>query len=126
MGELPPEKPVRGKGAAGRMEPLKGNKPDTQRLARVLTKQQRIAELAREHPQLAFTSLNHHLDEEWLAEAANRVRVDSAPGVDGKTMADYQQGLEARLRDLIDRAKSGQYGAPPVNRVPLPKGEEKE
>ena len=108
------------------MEPLKGNKPDTQRSARVLTKQQRIAELAREHPQLAFTSLNHHLDEEWLAEAANRVRVDSAPGVDGKTMADYQQGLEARLRDLIDRAKSGQYVAPPVKRVRIPKGDGKE
>jgi RNA-directed DNA polymerase len=108
------------------MEPLKGNNPDTQRSERVLTKQRRIAELAREHPQMAFTSLNHYLDEQWLAEAVDRVRADSAPGVDGRTWADYQQGLGARLSDLLHRAKSGKYVAPPVKRVHIPKGDGKE
>ena len=35
----------------------------------VSTRQQRIAELARQAPQLGFTSLNHHLDFTWLLVA---------------------------------------------------------
>src|SRR5262245_26909159 len=108
------------------MEPLKGNNPDTQRSERVLTKQRRIAELAREHPQMAFTSLNHYLDEEWLAEAVDRVRADSAPGVDGQSLFDYKLQLEERIKDLLYRAKSGSYVAPPVKRVHIPKGDGKE
>lgn len=92
----------------------------------MLTKQQRIAELARNNPTMAFTSLNHYLDVEWMTEAVKRVRADSAPGVDGQSMADYKQGLELRLKDLLDRAKSGRYVAPPVKRVHIPKGDGKE
>ena len=40
----------------------------------VLTKQQRIAENARIHPEVAFTSLAHHMDLEWLHEAYRRTR----------------------------------------------------
>lgn len=108
------------------MEPLKRNNRDTQRSERVLTKEQRIAELARERPKERFTSLNHYLDREWLTEAVNRVRVDSAPGIDELSWADYQKGLEERLSQLLDRAKSGQYQAPPVKRVYIPKGDGKE
>lgn len=108
------------------MEPLKGNNPDTQRSEGVLTKQRRIAELAREHPQMAFTSLNHYLDEAWLAEAVNRVKPDGAPGIDGQSLLDYKQQLEERLKDLLYRAKSGRYVAPPVKRVHIPKGDGKE
>lgn len=108
------------------MEPLRGNNPDTQRSEGVLTKQQRIAKLAREQPQWAFTSLNHYLDEPWLAEAVDRVRAESAPGVDGQSLAEYKQGLGERLADLLDRAKSGRYVAPPVKRVHIPKGDGKE
>lgn len=108
------------------MEPLKGNNPDTQRLERVLTKQRRIAELAGEDPQRVFTSVNHYLDEEWLAEAVSRVRAGSAPGIDGQTLAEYRMGMEERLRDLLNRAKSGAYQAPPVKRVHIPKGDGKE
>src|SRR5512135_24428 len=103
------------------MEPLEGKTLDTQRSLRVFTKQQRIAELARERPQESLTSLNHYLDKEWLAEAVERVRADSAPGIDGQSLADYQQGLEERLSGLLDRAKSGRYVAPPVKRVYIPK-----
>ena len=102
------------------MEPLKGKTLDTQRSQRVLTKQQRIAELARERPQESFTSLNHYLDMEWLTEAVDRVRADSAPGIDGQSLADYKQGLENRLNDLLHRVKSGSYAAPPVKRVYIP------
>ena len=35
----------------------------------VSTKQERIAKLAAENPAMAFTSLNHYLDAEWLRYA---------------------------------------------------------
>ena len=88
----------------------------------VSTKQQRIAELAKQSPQMGFTSLNHHLDLIWLVEAYNRTRKDGAPGVDGQTAEDYGRCLLDNLESLLDRAKSGTYRAPPVRRVRIPKG----
>jgi len=88
----------------------------------VSTKQQRIAQLAKQRPQEGFTSLNHHLDLVWLAEAYNRTRKDAAPGVDGQTAEQYGLQLLENLQGLLDRAKSGTYRAPPVRRVYIPKG----
>ena len=93
------------------------SKPDP-----VSTKQQRIAELAQHCPQMGFTSLNHHLDRYWLAQAFYRTRKDGAPGVDGQTAADYVRQLPDNLESLLNRAKSGAYRAPPVRRVHIPKG----
>jgi group II intron reverse transcriptase/maturase len=83
---------------------------------------QRIAELARQAPQLSFTSLAHHLDLPLLHEAYRRTRKDGAVGVDGQTAEDYAAHLESNLQGLLDRAKSGTYRAPPVRRVHIPKG----
>ena len=88
----------------------------------VYTKRQRIAELARKNPQMAFTSLNHYLDIEWLRCAFYDTRKNGAPGVDGQTWHDYEVNLEDNLRSLLERAKSGTYQAPPVRRVHIPKG----
>jgi group II intron reverse transcriptase/maturase len=63
---------------------------------------------------------------EWMKEAYGRVRRGSAPGVDGQSVADYGGTLEKNLGDLIGRAKSGSYQAPPVRRVHIPKGDGKE
>lgn len=87
----------------------------------VSTKQTQIAELARKLPGRRLVSLNHHLDLEWLVEACRRTRKDGAPGVDGMHWEEYSQNLSARLADLLQRAKSGTYRAPPVLRVYLPK-----
>ena len=87
----------------------------------VSTKQQRIAELAKQAPPMAFTSLNHHLDLVWLVEAYQRTRKDGAPGVDGQTAEDYRLSLLDNLTTLLNRAKSGTYRAPPVRRVHIPK-----
>jgi len=92
----------------------------------VSTRQQQIAELAKRDPQRGLTSLNHHLDLPWLHEAYRRTRKDGAVGVDGQTAAEYEQDLEANLRSLLERAKSGAYKAPPVRRVHIPKGPGKE
>jgi group II intron reverse transcriptase/maturase len=93
-------------------------KPDS-----VSTKQRRIAELARTSPAMSFTSLNHHLDEEWLRYAYDLTRKDGAPGIDGRTATDYASRLEENLRDLLVRIKTGRYFAPPVRRATIPKAD---
>lgn len=92
-------------------------------LTSVSTRQQHIAEMARKHAGSPLTTLSHHLDMVWLREAYARVRRDSAPGVDGQTVADYGENLEANLQSLLERAKSGTYRAPLVKRVHIPKSD---
>ena len=56
--------------------------PGTPRPEFVYTKQQRIAELARNCPDMAFTTLAHHIDMEWMLSAHARTRRDGAVGGD--------------------------------------------
>ena len=93
----------------------------TPRPETVLTKQQRIAELARNGPEMAFTTLAHHIDIHWMLMAYAQTRKDGAVGVDGQTADDYEINLMGNLQNLLDRAKSGTYVAPPVRRVHIPK-----
>lgn len=88
----------------------------------VSTKQERIAALAKQSPQMAFTSLAYLMDLDWLKEAYRRTRKDGAVGVDGVTAQAYERDLESNLQHLLDRAKAGTYRAPPVRRVHIPKG----
>jgi retron-type reverse transcriptase len=90
-------------------------RPDT-----VFTKRRRIAKLARNCFDLAFTNLVHHIDIEWLTMAYAQTRKDGAVGVDGRTAEDYEVNLEANLQNLLDRAKSGTDVPPPVRRVRIP------
>ncbi len=55
----------------------------------VSTKRQRIAELARQSPEMGFTSLAYFIDLDWLVEAFDRTRKDGAVGVDGQDGEDY-------------------------------------
>lgn len=87
----------------------------------VSTKQQRIAELARIHPEVSFTSLAYHIDLRWLYEAYQRTRKDGAVGVDEQTAEEYAKNLGNNLKLLLERAKSGRYVAPPVRRAYIPK-----
>ncbi len=87
----------------------------------VPTKQQRIAEHARQSSEMGFTSLAYFIDINWLSQAYHRTRKDGAVGVDGQTAEDYATDLEGNLQSLLDRAKSGTYKAPPVRRVHIPK-----
>ena len=89
----------------------------------VSTKLERIATLAREAPQVALTTLAHHIDIDWLQEAYRRTRKDGATGVDRQTADEYARNLEDNLRSLLERMKSGTYVAPPVRRVHIPKGD---
>jgi len=91
-------------------------------LENVSTKQEQIARLAKQSPQMGFTSLAYLMDLEWLREAYHRTRKDRAAGVDGQMAVEYEQSREANLQSLLDRAQSGRYKAPPVRRVHIPKG----
>ena len=87
----------------------------------VSTKRRRIADLARQSPEMGFTSLAYFIDIDWMREAFRRTRKDGAVGVDGQSGEDYAVDLESNLRSLLERAKSGTYRAPPVRRVHIPK-----
>jgi len=89
----------------------------------VFTKLERIAKVAKQMPDTALTSLSHHIDVEWLREAFRRTRKDGASGVDRQSAKEYEKDLEHNLQDLLNRAKSGTYRAPPVRRVHIPKGD---
>jgi retron-type reverse transcriptase len=104
------------------MEPLEGTMTETPSSENISTKLQRIAKLAKEMPHEALTTLAHHMDLDLLVEAYRRTRKDGAVGVDGQTAQLYAENLEANLRELLGRAKSGTYRAPPVRRVHIPKG----
>jgi group II intron reverse transcriptase/maturase len=97
--------------------------PDAPKSETMSTRQQRIAERAKRSPELGFTSLAHLIDLEWLHSAYQRTRPDGAAGVDGQTAADYEVDLLGNLQSRLDRAKSGTYRAPPVQRVHIPKGD---
>lgn len=91
----------------------------------IQTKQLRIAYLARERPELAFTSLAHHIDVFWMHEAYRRIKKKGASGVDGKSASDFEQNLMGNLKELVEMLKSGNYKAPPVRRIYLEKGDGK-
>jgi len=89
----------------------------------VSTKQLRIAEIAKRKKDKSeiITQLHHYMDEDWLRVAFNRLRKESAPGIDARTVRDYSVELKENLKQLLNKAKSGRYIAPPVKRVEIPK-----
>lgn len=88
----------------------------------VSTGQRRIAKLAKQAPQMSFTSLNRYLTSDWLREAYRLTRKDGAAGIDGQTAADYESELEKNLQSLANKAHAGTYFAPPVKRAFISKG----
>jgi RNA-directed DNA polymerase len=89
----------------------------------ISTRLQRIAELAKEHPDRSFRSVHHAIDAAFLREAFRRTRKGGSPGIDGQTASEYAENLEVNLGLLLDRFKKGLYRAPPVRRVHIPKGD---
>jgi RNA-directed DNA polymerase len=71
--------------------------------------------------QLKFTALLHHVDEDCLTEAFFHLKKTAAVGIDGVTWHEYEQNLEANIRDLHGRVHRGAYRAKPSRRVWIPK-----
>jgi RNA-directed DNA polymerase len=87
----------------------------------VETKLTRIAEKARENPKLKFTTLVHLINEETLMAAHMGMPERKASGVDGVSKAEYEESLEANVKDLVARMKRQAYKPQAVRRVYIPK-----
>lgn len=83
----------------------------------------RVNEAARRSRRTRFTALLHHVDDEALLRAFRRQRRAASAGVDGRTVADYEQNLEANIRNLCDRVHTGRYRPQPVRRTYIPKAD---
>ena len=86
------------------------------------TKLLKIAQRAKREPKARFTSLAHVLTPEFLLETWKQLNRRGAGGIDGQSVAEFEEGLEQRIADLWQRVRAGRYKAPPVRRVEIPKG----
>ena len=82
-----------------------------------------VRKAAREHQEMKFTALLHHLTVDLLRESFYALKRKAAPGVDGMSWQEYATGLEDRLRDLHSRVHRGAYRATPSRRVYIPKAD---
>ena len=80
-----------------------------------------VRKAAREHKEMRFTALLHHLTVDLLRESFFSLKRKAAPGVDGVTWHEYEAGLEERLIDLHGRVHRGAYRARPSRRVYIQK-----
>jgi RNA-directed DNA polymerase len=83
----------------------------------------RVNEAARRNKSTRFTALLHHVDVGALERAFRRLKRSAAPGVDGETVAGYEQELAQNLERLHALVHSGRYLPQPVRRVYIPKAD---
>ncbi len=76
-----------------------------------------VRKAAGNNKEMKFTALLHHLTVERLRESSYSLNRKAAPGVDGVTWQEYEDGLEDRLTDLHGRVHRGAYRATPSRRV---------
>jgi len=82
---------------------------------------ERVRQAAKARKKERFTALFHYVNVELLKAAYYWLRRKAAPGVDGLTWKEYEQGLEANLVDLHARVQRGTYQALPSRRKYIPK-----
>ena len=82
-----------------------------------------VRQKARSSKQERFTALLHHLTIDLLRESYYALKRSAAPGVDGVSWQQYEQGLEARLAELHGRVHRGAYRAQASRRVYIPKAD---
>jgi RNA-directed DNA polymerase len=85
-----------------------------------------VRKAARDNKEMKFTALLHHLTVDLLRESFYSLKRKAAPGVDGVTWQEYEDGLEDRLIDLQARVHRGAYRAKPSRRVYIPKSDGRE
>jgi len=115
------------------MEPRAGTKENAGRQStlrtlsreRVTQALERVRQRARQKKKKKekFTALLHHINPDTLMLAFYALKRDAAPGADGMTWKEYEQGLEERLADLHGRVHRGAYRPLPSRRVYIPKAD---
>ena len=84
---------------------------------------ERVNAAAKQAAQTRFTALLHHVDEDALRRAFRRQKRQASAGVDGITVAKYEERLTDNLRELCGRVHTGRYRPQPVRRVYIPKAD---
>jgi RNA-directed DNA polymerase len=117
--------PTSAEGVEGR-QPTEGNTlPQapcrTQSRVDGLSGLQRVREAARKDKRARFTALLHHVTVDLLRDSFFALKRQAAPGVDGLTWPEYEDGLDDRLVDLHRRVHTGTYRAQPSKRAYIPK-----
>jgi len=87
------------------------------------TRLAQIAEQSKREPGMVFTTLAHHMDEDFLTEALHQLRKDAAAGIDEMTVAEYSRNLKENIADLHQRLVNRKYRAQPARRVWIPKSD---
>jgi hypothetical protein len=75
---------------------------------------------AKRDKKLQFTALLHHITPQLLEQSFYALRKDAAPGVDGVTWQDYEEGLHTRVQTLHRQIHVGGYRATPSGQLHLP------
>ena len=117
--------------SAERVEGSRSTKGNTEETARERTQSHArvsqglggVREAARKDKKQKFTALLHHLTKDLLRESFQALKKQAAPGVDGVSWKQYQEGLEERLQDLHSRVHRGAYRAQPSRRIYIPKAD---
>jgi group II intron reverse transcriptase/maturase len=91
----------------------------------VETRLRLITQMAKEKPELKFTSIVHILNEGHLGQCYKALKKNKASGIDGVTVEEYGVNLENNLKELVERMKALHYYPQAVKRVYIPKGEGK-
>ncbi len=85
-----------------------------------------IKRKARENPEEVFTSLAHHLTEQFLVSIFRKLKKNAATGLDGVNAYDYELDFLVRINNLHSKLKGQRYQAPNIKRVWIDKGNGKQ
>lgn len=85
-----------------------------------------IAKKAKQDKKLKFTSLIHHVNEANLVKCYQELKKNKACGIDGQTVEEYGENLDANVKQLVERLKVKAYQPKPAKRVYIPKAGRKE
>ena len=86
------------------------------------TQLDQIAKKAKLDRKVRFTSLAHVLTPELLEETWEAINRKGASGIDGESIEQFESEREQRIQEICAQLKAGNYRAPPVRRVDIPKG----
>lgn len=106
----------------GKYDLSKGNVIElTESSSKTETKLKRIATLSATNPEMKFTHVIHHFNEESLRACFWELDGKKAIGSDGIDKAKYGGNLEENLKNLMERMKRMAYIPGPVREVRIPK-----
>ena len=83
----------------------------------------RIRQAAIRNRKQKFSALFHHITEERLKDAFQKIERKASPGTDGVRWAQYEADLDNNIRDLHSRLRRGAYRAKPSRRAYIPKSD---